>query len=145
MSDGARCKCEIANKACNVSTSAVHIYCVDSERFLFPFSRTSFPRAFAAQCCFTHGYDDPCQITPRLGFSTMLIGLVLERRKLFLCIGQKESSNPITSYLTGYKMDGIRDPTTLPPGNSSSYFCCLFILPFSFLFSLTHNLYGIGT
>ena len=61
--------------------------------------------------------------------------LLLERRKLFSCKGQKGGSNPITSYLTGDKMDGIRDPPST--GNSSYFFCCIFFpsflsfLPFS--------------
>lgn len=100
-------------------------------------SRTFSPRSWDLLCGFSLGYDEPCQIRPRHDSDR----LVWERRKLFSCSGQKESSNPITSYLTGDKMDGIRDPP--PPGNSSSYFCLFFHTSFLFssLFSLSSSIF----
>lgn len=142
MSEATRCKFRNVNVDWNLSIPArLTFYYTDSERFHF--LQLNFLPSFLRAVV---------RLLTRLwwALSDQAAGtffrdadrLVWERWKLFSCSGQKESSNPITSYLTGDKMDGIRDPP--PPGNSSSYFCCFFrtsFLFFFFLFSLSSSIF----
>ena len=99
------------NLESNVSTPTSCILLYGFREIFFLLLEFFSPRVCELLCGFSQGYDDPCQITLRLGFSMMLIGCYWNVGSFSCARGRREV--PTRHVISDGRQDGRNKRSTV--------------------------------